>query len=135
MPVAMYITRSQVEKLLLDYLKLDGSNAMTGDFNCRNIFPTTHDTYDIGSLTKRIKTLYCYYFRATAFAYHCIPAVDDNYEFGTLAKAWKHSVLYALGLKPSSAPASPIEGDVYYDSTAKKLKVYNGTDWEEISSV
>lgn len=35
---------------------------------------------------------------------------------------------------PGSAPGSPVEGWVYYDSTAKKLKVYTGTAWETISS-
>lgn len=33
-----------------------------------------------------------------------------------------------------SAPASPVEGVFYYDSTANKLKVYNGSSWETISS-
>ncbi|MCI4463679.1 MAG: hypothetical protein JHC30_05880 [Caldisericum sp.] len=35
---------------------------------------------------------------------------------------------------PTSAPSSPSAGTVYYDSSAKKLKVYNGSSWEVISS-
>jgi len=35
---------------------------------------------------------------------------------------------------PTSAPSSPVEGMVYYDSSAKKLKVYTGSVWETISS-
>ena len=33
----------------------------------------------------------------------------------------------------SSAPTSPApaEGDEYYDTTENKLKVYNGTAWED----
>lgn len=37
-------------------------------------------------------------------------------------------------LRPSAAPGSPFEGMVYYDSVAKKLKVYNGASWETITS-
>jgi len=32
-----------------------------------------------------------------------------------------------LNLTPTSAPATPVEGDLYYDSTAKGLKVHDGT--------
>ncbi|MDY0062379.1 MAG: hypothetical protein RBU45_21380 [Myxococcota bacterium] len=39
-----------------------------------------------------------------------------------------------LVLYPRSAPGSPAEGTVYYDSSAKKLKLFNGTSWETISS-
>ncbi len=35
---------------------------------------------------------------------------------------------------PGSAPGTPAEGDLYYDSTAHKLKVYGATGWETISS-
>jgi len=35
---------------------------------------------------------------------------------------------------PGSAPGTPAEGDVYYDSTAHKLKVWTGSAWETISS-
>jgi hypothetical protein len=34
----------------------------------------------------------------------------------------------------SSAPSSPAEGAVYFDSGAGKLYVYNGSSWEQISS-
>jgi hypothetical protein len=35
---------------------------------------------------------------------------------------------------PYSAPNSPTAGQVYYDSATNKLKVYNGTAWETITS-
>jgi len=35
---------------------------------------------------------------------------------------------------PGSAPGTPAEGDVYYDSTDHKLKVYTGSVWETVSS-
>ena len=37
-------------------------------------------------------------------------------------------------LKPSSQPGTPVEGHFWYDSTAKKLKFYNGTAVETVTS-
>jgi len=39
-----------------------------------------------------------------------------------------------LLFSPRSAPIPAYEGMVYYDSSAKKLKLYNGTSWQTISS-
>ena len=37
-----------------------------------------------------------------------------------------------MRLEPRQAPpANPAEGDLYYDSTRKKLRVYDGTSWKE----
>ncbi|NQY43599.1 MAG: hypothetical protein HRT87_09680 [Legionellales bacterium] len=38
-----------------------------------------------------------------------------------------------LNLKPSATPISPSEGDVYFDSTSKKMRVYNGTVWDNLN--
>jgi len=43
-------------------------------------------------------------------------------------------VTLPMVLKPSSAPGTPVEGHFYYDSVAKKLKFYNGTAWETVTS-
>jgi len=32
----------------------------------------------------------------------------------------------------ATAPATPEEGEVYFDSTTKKLRVYNGTTWVDL---
>jgi|GEM_PF-5083365 len=57
-------------------------------------------------------------------------AVDviNDFTAGTIASDGE------ITFTPTSAPGSPSEGDVYYDSVAKKLKVYNGTSWETITS-
>ncbi|MBI2304691.1 MAG: hypothetical protein HYU86_08110 [Chloroflexi bacterium] len=34
----------------------------------------------------------------------------------------------------AAAPASPSAGDIYFDTAAGKLKVYNGTTWETVTS-
>ena len=36
--------------------------------------------------------------------------------------------------EPSSAPGSPVEGETYYDSTADMVKVWDGSNWLELSS-
>lgn len=36
----------------------------------------------------------------------------------------------SLNIKPGSAPGSPIEGDLYMDSTTHKLRCYDGTAWQ-----
>ena len=38
-----------------------------------------------------------------------------------------------LNLKPSNAPATPEEGDVYYDSALKKVRVWTGATWENLN--
>jgi hypothetical protein len=38
-----------------------------------------------------------------------------------------------MNLKPSSAPALPTEGDVYYDLTLKKVRVWTGATWENLN--
>jgi hypothetical protein len=36
-----------------------------------------------------------------------------------------------LKIKPGTAPASPEEGDIYYDATNHMLRVYDGYDWQD----
>ena len=54
--------------------------------------------------------------------------LDDTIEY----KANKHSFDNVLNLKPISEPSSPQEGDVYYDSTTKKLRCYDGIIWNNL---
>ena len=42
--------------------------------------------------------------------------------------------LSALWLSPSAAPASPANGAVYYDSTAKRIKSHDGSAWQQYLS-
>ena len=38
-----------------------------------------------------------------------------------------------LNIKPkASDPSTAVEGDIYYNSTTHKLKVYNGTAWIDL---
>lgn len=38
-----------------------------------------------------------------------------------------------MNLKPSTAPVTPQEGDVYYDSGLKKVRVWTGATWENLN--
>ncbi len=40
-----------------------------------------------------------------------------------------------LKLTPGSAPGSPTEGTIYYNSTDNALKVYNGSEWRDVSGL
>ena len=34
---------------------------------------------------------------------------------------------------PTTAPTTPAAGDIYFDKTSNKLKVYNGSAWKEVA--
>ncbi|WP_375237872.1 beta strand repeat-containing protein [Aurantibacter sp.] len=38
-----------------------------------------------------------------------------------------------MNLTPGTAPATPAEGDVYYDSATKKVRVWTGAAWENLN--
>ena len=38
-----------------------------------------------------------------------------------------------VNITPGTAPVTPAEGDVYYDSALKKLRVYTGAAWENLN--
>lgn len=41
-------------------------------------------------------------------------------------------IIDLLHLDPSTAPGTPLEGDIYYDSATSKLKCYNGAIWNDL---
>jgi hypothetical protein len=51
-------------------------------------------------------------------------------DLGTLSYQWKDLFLgNAIKMQPTTTPAGPSAGWVYYDSGTNKLRVYNGTTW------
>jgi hypothetical protein len=66
-------------------------------------------------------------------------ATDGSFYVGgldrTTAKFGFDVTRGALILLSTTAPASPNAGWLYFDSSAKKLKVYSGTAWETVTSV
>ena len=59
---------------------------------------------------------------------------NGNVGIGTTSPSQKLEVNGAIKYTPISAPSNPTAGTVYYDSSENKLKVYNGSAWETISS-
>ena len=60
------------------------------------------------------------------------PAVNDTTDLGTSSCKFKNAYLSkTLILAPSTEPASPIEGQLYYDSTGHVLYLYTGEAWKE----
>jgi hypothetical protein len=54
-----------------------------------------------------------------------------NFGIGTAAPARTLHVNAVMRLEPiSTAPTSPAKGDMYFDSTINKLRVYDGTTWQ-----
>ena len=45
------------------------------------------------------------------------------------------SGIASIKLAPGSAPGSPAEGELYYDSTSNLVKIYNGSAWEQLGGV
>lgn len=46
----------------------------------------------------------------------------------------KQNELQNAVIHSTSAPGSPVEGQVYYNSTSKKAFIYNGTSWVELTN-
>ena len=54
-----------------------------------------------------------------------------NTGLGTQVPARTLHVKDVMRLEPrSSAPASPSKGDIYFDDTLNKLRVFDGTVWQ-----
>jgi len=53
---------------------------------------------------------------------------------GNLVTTGSTSIGTFMKLIPGTAPSSPDEGTVYYDSTSHTLKFYNGTVWKTITT-
>ena len=56
---------------------------------------------------------------------------NGNVGIGTPSPQRNLHIKDILRLEPrSSAPSSPAQGDIYFDSSIKKLRVYDGTVWQ-----
>jgi hypothetical protein len=58
-------------------------------------------------------------------------ANTGNVGIGEIAPARTLHVGDAMRLEPTSTPASPSAGDLYFDSTTNKLRCYDGTLWQD----
>ena len=57
---------------------------------------------------------------------------SGNVGFGTNTPARKVHITDAMRLEPTTEPADPAAGDLYFDSTTNKLRCYDGTEWHDL---
>ena len=78
----------------------------------------------------------------SAYGTKVVAVLDTQSAFGTTIKAMRESMV-TRGLLtentlniPTVAPTSPADGDIYFDKTALKLKIYvddgNSTQWVQL---
>jgi hypothetical protein len=96
--------------------------------NCpTNVNPDSDYGRDLGvDWEKRWNKLFCYYIKATE------SVRTKEYDGLPTSSSWGRTGCWIF--YPVSSPPQTTEGTVFYDSAAKKLKVYNGTSWETIQS-
>jgi hypothetical protein len=59
-------------------------------------------------------------------------AASGNVGFGTANPARKIHVMDAMRLEPTTEPANPAAGDLYFDSDTNKLRCYDGSQWHDL---
>ena len=78
----------------------------------------------------------------SAYGTKVVAVVDTQSAFGTTLRAMKQA-LTSRGLMtentlniPTVAPTSPVDGDIYFDKNALKLKIFvddgNSTQWVQL---
>jgi len=63
---------------------------------------------------------------------HMIPSSSNTYDLGSDTSYWRRVFSGVLRLVPSSAPTSPYEGDIYYNSSDKAIYYYDGSSWVKV---
>jgi len=57
---------------------------------------------------------------------------EGNVGIGTSTPARKLHVSDVMRLEPTTTPASPAKGDIYFDATSNKARCYDGTEWHDL---
>jgi hypothetical protein len=131
--------------MVMDYTLSGAGIVYTGDYNFFKWIPKTDDNPSYGGIEIRnaantvskfniTKGVTIYTSDVIQVAGSGNSYISGNLGIGTTSPSQKLEVNGAVRLAPMSAPSSPAEGTVYYDSSAHKLKVYTGSGWQTISS-
>ena len=62
-----------------------------------------------------------------------VELISNSIKTMTLEKNSSVTIQSLMNIKPGPIPLNPIEGDVYYDITDQKLRVYNGSIWNDLN--
>jgi len=62
-----------------------------------------------------------------------INIAGSTFSNGTISTLSNVKIGQVLKLTPGSAPSTPEKGDIYYDNSTNKVRVWTGSAWENLN--
>lgn len=62
-----------------------------------------------------------------------LPEQDNTWQLGDATHKWKRIAAASINAGSATPPATPLKGDIWFDTSTNHLKVYDGTNWDDIT--